>query len=103
MLDAAKTRAEIGVIRQRTSKPLLVNFFYHSPPKPDPDRDAAWKERLAEYYSEFGLDASASAAAVNRAPFDEAMCEVVEEQKPEVVSFHFGLPEAALLFRDPMF
>ena len=33
----------------------------------------------------------------NRAPFDAAMCEVVEELKPEVVSFHFGLPEPALL------
>lgn len=27
------------------------------------------------------------------------MCEVVEEQKPEVVSFHFGLPEPSLLRR----
>ncbi len=99
MLDAAKARAEIGVIRQRTAKPLNVNFFCHTPPKPDPDRDAAWKERLAAYYTELGLDASASAPAVNRAPFDEAMCEIVEEHKPEVVSFHFGLPEQALLSR----
>ena len=99
MLDAAKARAEIGVIRQRTTKPLNVNFFCHTPPKPDPDRDATWKERLAAYYTELGLDASASAPAVNRAPFDEAMCEIVEEHKPEVVSFHFGLPEQALLSR----
>jgi len=27
------------------------------------------------------------------------MCEIVEELKPEVVSFHFGLPDAALLKR----
>ncbi len=51
------------------------------------------------YYTELGLDASASAPAVNRAPFDEAMCEIVEEHKPKVVSFHFGLPEQALLSR----
>ena len=37
--------------------------------------------------------------AANRAPFDAAFCEVVEELKPEVVSFHFGLPEPALLKR----
>ena len=61
MLDAAKARAEIAAIRQRTTKPLNVNFFCHTPPKPDPDRDAAWKERLAGYYAELGLDASASA------------------------------------------
>ena len=35
----------------------------------------------------------------NRAPFDAAMCALVEELKPEVVSFHFGLPEPALLAR----
>ncbi len=99
ILDTATARAEIRVIRQRTTKPLNVNFLCHTPPKPDPDRDAAWKERLAAYYTELGLDAAASAPAVNRAPFDEAMCEIVEEHKPEVVSFLFGLPEQALLSR----
>ena len=63
MLDAAKARAEIGVMRQRTTKPLNVNFFCHIPPEPDPDRDAAWKERLAAYYTELGVDATASAPA----------------------------------------
>ncbi len=99
MLDAAKARAEIAAIRQHTTKPLNVNFFCHTPPQPDPDRDAAWKERLAGYYTELGLDTSASASAANRVPFDGAMCEIVEEFKPEVVSFHFGLPEQSLLSR----
>jgi nitronate monooxygenase len=99
MLDTAKAREEIGIIRQRTTKPLNVNFFCHSPPRPDPGRDARWKERLAAFYTELGLDASACAPAVNRAPFDEAMCEVAEEHKPEVVSFHYGLLEQALLSR----
>ena len=56
-------------------------------------------ERLAPYYKELGLDASAPVTAANRAPFDAAMCDVVEELKPEVVSFHFGLPDRALLDR----
>src|SRR5262245_12055085 len=99
MLDATKARAELGVIRQRTSKPINVNFFCHKPAAPDSARDAAWKARLAPYYSELGLDADAAAPAVNRAPFDEAMCAIVEELKPEIVSFHFGLPEPDLLGR----
>jgi nitronate monooxygenase len=37
--------------------------------------------------------------AASRAPFDEAKCEIVEDLKPEVVSFHFGLPARALLDR----
>ena len=80
---------------------MNVNFFCHTPPEPDPDRHAAWKARLASYYEELGLDANATAPApaVNRAPFDEAMCGIVEELRPEVVSFHFGLPAEALLAR----
>jgi nitronate monooxygenase len=99
MLDAAKVRAEIGVIRQQTAKPVNVNFFCHTPVEPDPEREAVWRARLSAYYTELGLDPSASAPAVNRAPFDEAMCEIVEDLKPEVVSFHFGLPAPDLLGR----
>ena len=99
MLDVATARAEIGVIRQRTTRPLNVNFFCHSPPGPDPDREAAWKARLAAYYVELGLDPTGPTPAASRVPFGDAMCEVVEDLEPEVVSFHFGLPEEALLRR----
>jgi nitronate monooxygenase len=70
MLDGAKVRAEIGVIRQRTAKPVNVNFFCHRPPDPDPDRAAAWKERLMPYYAELGLNADETAPAAARTPFD---------------------------------
>ena len=99
MLAADKVRAEIGVIRQQTARPLNVNFFCHQPAAPDAERDAAWKASLAPYYRELGLDESADAPAVNRAPFDAAMCETVEACRPEVVSFHFGLPAKPLLDR----
>ena len=99
LLTPARARAEIGVIRQRTSRPLNVNFFCHSTPHPDVGREAAWKSRFERYYAELALDASASAPVPNWAPFGDAMCDVVEEFKPEVVSFHFGLPEPRLLGR----
>ena len=99
MIGGDKIRAEIGVIRQRSSGPLNVNFFCHTPPKPDPEKAASWKARLREYYIEFGLDPDAEAPAVSRAPFDEETCGIVEDLKPEVVSFHFGLPEKSLLER----
>ena len=43
--------------------------------------------------------ADAPVKTANRAPFDAALCAVVEEIRPKVVSFHFGLPEDALLSR----
>src|SRR5260370_41417385 len=58
-----------------------------------------WRERLAGFYAEFGLDWNTRTPGAKRAPFHAAMCEVVEECRPEVVSFHFGLPERELLER----
>src|SRR5580704_10353568 len=99
MLSADKAREQIQIIRQQVSAPVNMNFFCHTPVPADPSREAAWKERLSLYYEELGLDPAASVNAANRAPFDAAMCEVVEQLKPEIVSFHFGLPDRALLDR----
>jgi nitronate monooxygenase len=46
-----------------------------------------------------GLDPDAPVAAPTREPFGEAHCAAVEALRPEVVSFHFGLPAPALLDR----
>ena len=99
MIPADKAREQINIIRQRVAAPINLNFFCHKPVAADPAREAGWKARLAPYYRELGLDPSAPVNAANRAPFDEAMCALVEEVKPEVVSFHFGLPEQALVKR----
>ena len=99
LLTPERTRAAIGTIRQRTRRPLNANFFCHAAPGPDPKREAIWTSRLAPYCEELGVDPSTSTRAPDRAPFDDAMCDVVEEFAPEVVSFHFGLPESRLLDR----
>jgi nitronate monooxygenase len=99
MLSPEQAREQINIIRQRVSAPVNLNFFCHKAVEPDPKREAAWRQRLAPYYRELGLDPAAPINAANRAPFDAAFCEVVEELKPEIVSFHFGLPDQALLRR----
>jgi nitronate monooxygenase len=99
MLSVEKAREQVNIIRQRVSAPVNMNFFCHRAVDADPVREAGWKHRLASYYSELGLDPATPITAANRAPFDDAMCGLVEELKPEVVSFHFGLPDQALLRR----
>lgn len=99
MMTPEKARAELGIIRQRTARPINVNFFCHHPPADDDARELAWKRRLESYYLELGLDPTAPVARSARAPFDAAFCEIVEEFRPEVVSFHFGLPNRSLLNR----
>ena len=99
LLSAEKAREQVNIIRQRVSAAINMNFFCHKPVEADAQREAGWKARLAPYYKELGLDPAAPVNVANRAPFDAAMCALVEELKPEVVSFHFGLPDQALLKR----
>ena len=98
-LNAEQVRGEVAVIRRSTDRPFNLNFFCHAPATADPAREAAWLARLTPYYRELALDPAAPVALANRAPFDEAMCAVVEQLRPAVVSFHFGLPDDALLRR----
>src|SRR6185369_11178938 len=81
-------------------RPVNLNFFCHEMPSPDAAREAAWQALLAPYHAELGVDPpGAGAGGPARAPFDAALCALVEELRPEVVSFHFGLPPAPLLER----
>jgi nitronate monooxygenase len=99
MLSVDKAREQVNIFRQRVAAPINMNFFCHTAVEADPAREAGWRQRLGSYYRELGLDPAAPVNAANRAPFDAAMCELVEELKPEVVSFHFGLPAPALMRR----
>jgi nitronate monooxygenase len=99
LLSVDQTRAAVQVIRQRTQRPVNLNFFCHSAPAPDANRERAWRAKLRPYFKELGLDPDAAPQVPNRAPFDDAMCELVEELAPPVVSFHFGLPPSRLFTR----
>lgn len=92
-----KARADFSVVRQRTSRPINANFMCHRPPSDDPARQAAWYQRLAPYYEELGLDPNIPKTVGGVFAFDQAACDLVTEFRPEVVSFHFGLPEKRLL------
>jgi nitronate monooxygenase len=95
----AALAAAIDAVRAAGPGPINVNAFCHTPPAPDARAEAAWLRRLAPYYDEAGLAVEAPAPGAGRSPFDEAACAVIEDRRPEVVSFHFGLPDAALLAR----
>ena len=99
MLAADDVRREVGAFRAATDRPVNLNFFCHAPPDVDPARLQAWRDDLAAYYRELAIDPDAPVPSTARAPFDEAMAEVVEELAPAVVSFHFGLPADALVER----
>lgn len=96
MLSADQVRAQVAEVRAAAPGPINLNFFAHT--MPERIDDAAWRSALEPYYREYGIEGAGPPAAVRR-PFDAAMAEVVEDVRPEVVSFHFGLPAADLLDR----
>jgi nitronate monooxygenase len=93
---AAKT---IRALRGLTDKPINVNFFCHVQAKNATDREDAWRGRLLTYYRELGIDPAIAVPRMDIPSFDDARCRIIEDTKPEVVSFHFGLPDATLLAR----
>ena len=99
MLTPEAMRRELVAITAATARPYNVNFFCHEEPLPDPAREAAWRQALAPYFAELGIDPEEIPTGPARVPFNEAAADVLEEFKPPVVSFHFGLPSADLVAR----
>jgi nitronate monooxygenase len=89
----------VASLRQRGGAPINLNFFCHEPPAADPAREAAWREALRPFYEELGVSLSAIAGGPGRLPFGDEAADAIEALRPEVVSFHFGLPPARLLER----
>lgn len=99
MLAPDAIELEIAAIRAGTDRPFNLNFFCHTPPEPDAAYEARWRERLAPYYAELGIDPAGIAVGPGRQPFSATLCDLVEPLRPPVMSFHFGLPEPQLLAR----
>jgi len=95
LLSPDQVREQVAEVRSRVTAAIDLNFFCHE--MPEGADDSAWVSLLSPYYEEYG--ASPGNGAPLRLPFDADMCAAVEELRPEVVSFHFGLPEPALLDR----
>ncbi len=99
MWSPADLHSELQALQQATQRPYNVNFFCHTPPTPDAQAQAAWRETLAPYYQAMGLAPNTASNGVARVPFNHDAADVLEAFRPAVVSFHFGLPAADLLAR----
>ena len=99
MLSLDALRRELMAIKAQTSRPFNVNFFCHTIPTHDAQREALWRATLSPYYAEFGIDPNAISSGAGRFSFGADAAEILEEFKPPIVSFHFGLPHADLMQR----
>ncbi len=99
MLTPALLREQIDAVRAGAALRSTSISFATPRRRRTPSARPPGERELAADYAEAGLAPPAPGGGPARAPFDAAMAEVVEETKPAVVSFHFGLPEEALLAR----
>lgn len=96
LLTPDQLREQVAEVRAAASGPLNINFFAHRlVPAPD---EAGWHAALAPFYAEEDVGPPETPPPL-RLPFDATMCDAIEELRPAIVSFHFGLPPADLLER----
>jgi nitronate monooxygenase len=99
LLSPDGVRKATHSLREGINRPLNLNFFCHEMEVPGNVAAERWKSFLRPHYDRLGLDPECVTESRLRLPFNEEMCEIVEEVRPEVVSFHFGLPTPALVER----
>jgi nitronate monooxygenase len=99
LLNIDELRAELNTITQQSDKPFSANFFCHQLPEIDVDREAKWRAELKPYFVELGIEVDNIPTKPKFEPFNNLMADVLEDYKPAVISFHFGLPSTDLVNR----
>jgi nitronate monooxygenase len=85
----------IRAARELSKGALHINVFCHRPATANPAVEAAWIERLRSQFARYGATPPATLTEIYQSfVTDDAMLEQLVESRPEVVSFHFGLPSA---------
>ena len=98
-LGVGNTNAEgahkmIRDTRALTSGPFNINLFCHAPAKADPAREARWLDWLTPCFAQFGAAPPKTIREIYTSFVEDlAMLGMLLEEKPAVVSFHFGLPK----------
>lgn len=93
-IAAEKAKANAKAIQLGMLLPVNVNFFCHTPPTEQLEKEAAWRQQLTPLYQAHGIDPQSVGSGLGRAPFSEESLKLMGQFKPAVVSFHFGLPKA---------
>lgn len=96
MVSAATLVEQAGAVRAAAAGPLNLNFFCHA--EPVPGDDSAWLARLRPFFEAEGIEPGIATGPARR-PFDAEAADTVDAVRPGIVSFHFGLPDIALLDR----
>jgi nitronate monooxygenase len=96
MLAPAASEEQVAELRRASDRPFNLNFFANTPASSDPAKHEVARRLVEPFYAELGLGPVPNPGDVST-HFDETMLETVLRLRPEVVSFHFGLPQPAMV------
>ncbi|WP_322101562.1 nitronate monooxygenase [Paraburkholderia sp. J41] len=97
-MNAQTARKTIRETRELTGKPFNVNLFCHRPATPDAAVERAWLDWLEPAFRQYGATPPQKLAEIYTSfVADDAMQAMLLEERPAVVSFHFGLPPDAVI------
>jgi nitronate monooxygenase len=92
-MNAEGARKVIRETRELTGKPFNINVFCHAPAKANAAVEKAWTDWLAPLFAQYGATPLPKLSEIYTSFLvDEAMLKVFVDERPAVVSFHFGLP-----------
>jgi nitronate monooxygenase len=93
--NAKGAREMIAKFRELSRRSLHVNVFCHAKPKANAAVEAAWIERLRPAFAELKAERPRRLTEIYKSFLeDDEMLAMLVEERPRVVSFHFGLPAA---------
>ena len=91
--NAEQVLESMQTLRQATNKSYNANFFVHDRPVRDPAKEAAWLETLKPFMDEFNAETPKALDEIYMSfNADDDLLQVVLDERPPIVSFHFGLP-----------
>jgi nitronate monooxygenase len=92
-VDSDTARQLIAAVRSLTDRPFNVNVFCHQPAGADERRERAWLARLEPEFARYGSKPPGRLTEIYQSFLtDDAKLAVLLDERPSLVSFHFGLP-----------
>jgi nitronate monooxygenase len=97
-MNAEGARKVIRETRALTSKPFNINVFCHKPATANEAIERQWLSWLAPQFQKYGATPPSSLSEIYKSfVVDQDMLKVFVEEKPAIVSFHFGLPSSEFM------
>lgn len=97
-VDAEGAREAIRAARALGAGPINANFFCHQPEEAAPHKTASWIAALGPEFARFDATPPTELREIYHSFLnDTARVAMLLEERPEVASFHFGLPSASVI------